>query len=301
MKTKMKSFRKQSSLNDIRFTEQERNEVIRRIRNKKQNRLWFKPALGFMTLAAMLIFVIQFGWGAMTNPPAQPPDIHSPAEPSKPSGHNYADIADNDDEDQQETDNDRKHQTEQEKKDDNKGDQSNKESDNNHTANDQIEEDKQIDDKIKNSNEDHADEGNIAEKKPDSAEKKKIGKPPVQQLHKTFMDELFQDIGKKRKVLHYHSKEALVKHLTQYTTSEIAKRVVDRYYREQKDGLYLEGSDGPYKINFNKEFDKNGISETKYQITQTISSELREGKVIFLFEYQNARWIITKYDFKPDR
>ncbi|MFC4387191.1 hypothetical protein ACFOZ1_05140 [Gracilibacillus marinus] len=114
-----------------------------------------------------------------------------------------------------------------------------------------------------------------------------------------FMDTLVQDIHENNQVLHYNSKEELLKAFDAIAKRDVVQPFVDFYYIEEADKLYVVPTETPAWFVSTNKYEREDISEQEVMITQANVSDLHgEYTIKVNFEKVNQEWKIAKISYE---
>ncbi|MCP8617798.1 hypothetical protein [Salirhabdus salicampi] len=130
-------------------------------------------------------------------------------------------------------------------------------------------------------------------------EVEKLTHEDVVSLTRTFMDKLVQETDEQYRVIHFHSKRELVGDFRDVSSLSLAKRIVDLYYKEHDNQLYIIPTETPPWFVENQPYEQE-IEGEQVKITQYNKTELYGNYKItlyFILDEQHG-WIIedVQYD-----
>jgi hypothetical protein len=131
------------------------------------------------------------------------------------------------------------------------------------------------------------------------AEEQNLEQPPVKELANEFINRLVQEVDDHYKVTNFTSKYELMKYMSEIASEELAKKVVNFYYKEQEDGLYIVPTElMPWFVEGN-DYQLKQLDKQTYELTQMNESNLY-GKynITIQFIYQNEGWKIKNFHSK---
>ncbi|MGM8216068.1 DUF3221 domain-containing protein [Bacillaceae bacterium W0354] len=86
--------------------------------------------------------------------------------------------------------------------------------------------------------------------------------------------------------------------LLNIASNEYAKELMDTYFYEEEDGVYLVATHTPTSLSINEPYDVNKIDEKTYEIKQEHISDL-DGHVIYTFTivFNGANWVLHQVEY----
>lgn len=124
-------------------------------------------------------------------------------------------------------------------------------------------------------------------------EEKELSHEEVIALTNGFMDILVQDIDSNYKVNHFDTKEELLTEFEKVTTKETARQLVDFYYMEKADGLYLLPTETPPWFLEENDYDMISKDASTVKVVQDNYTEL-DGNYQLELEFTfDTDWKIT--------
>ncbi|TRM13011.1 hypothetical protein FH966_15575 [Lentibacillus cibarius] len=126
---------------------------------------------------------------------------------------------------------------------------------------------------------------------------KKLDHERVVSLTSQFMNLIVQETNESYKVLHYNSKNQLLKAFTKVSSKEVATKYIDYYFNEKPDGLYLKPTETPPWFHEEEDYDMIRKNDNTVEVTQTNTTELYGTRTINItFTFHN-KWKITGITF----
>ncbi|HLR62717.1 MAG TPA: hypothetical protein VK097_09785 [Lentibacillus sp.] len=132
---------------------------------------------------------------------------------------------------------------------------------------------------------------------------KEIEKPELKQelsheqivsLTGAFMDKLLQETDDSNKVIHYSTKNALLKEFEKIASNEVAAEYVGFYFKERTDGLYIKPTETPPWFQENNDYDMIKQDNNTVLVIQKNKSDLYGTySVKFEFTWENNQWKIS--------
>jgi hypothetical protein len=117
--------------------------------------------------------------------------------------------------------------------------------------------------------------------------------PPVEGLAEEFKERLFQATDEHGMIEGYSTKEELIAYISQIAAREVARGMVDEYYTEKEEGLYIIPKGGPILLNPEESYDLKEIDEYTYEAIQRSENMLHgEYEVTTVFQKKDEGWII---------
>ncbi|MUK90053.1 hypothetical protein GMD78_16905 [Ornithinibacillus sp. L9] len=117
----------------------------------------------------------------------------------------------------------------------------------------------------------------------------------IVKLTDEFMNILVQDIDEEYRVVHFDTKEELVRKFEEVTTQEVAFPYVDYYYNEEAGSLYIVPTETPPWFMEENDYDIVQLDENQIKIIQENQSVLYGNYIIeIVFTHHNDKWKITE-------
>ncbi|MBB6453396.1 hypothetical protein HNQ94_001845 [Salirhabdus euzebyi] len=117
-----------------------------------------------------------------------------------------------------------------------------------------------------------------------------------------FMDHLVQEVDNNYQVVNYRSKEELANSFSSFSSLSLAKKIVDLYYKEHDNKLYIIPTETPPWFVHDQPYTKTEISKNHIEIVQTNSSDLYGNyKIKMQFKYIDDKgWTIEDVNYPKE-
>ena len=116
------------------------------------------------------------------------------------------------------------------------------------------------------------------------------------QTFNTLIDEAEKD----GLLANYNTKKEVVQHFENAMTTEYAEEIVDSYFEERTDGIFLIPTDTLKLFVEEDAFDINQINKENYEIIQERSNELMADIIItFSVTWSDGKWIVSLVESTP--
>ncbi|WP_164668295.1 hypothetical protein [Virgibacillus doumboii] len=131
-----------------------------------------------------------------------------------------------------------------------------------------------------------------------TAAKNQISHEQIVSLTEEFMDILVQDTNNQYKVIHFDTKEALLKEFERVTIRNVAAKYVDYYFQEKKNGLFIRPTETPPWFNAGNDYDMIKVEDNVVKVVQKNKTDLYGAYTVkFEFTYDN-QWKITNIAYE---
>ncbi|MFP7255202.1 hypothetical protein SFC02_12940 [Terribacillus goriensis] len=133
----------------------------------------------------------------------------------------------------------------------------------------------------------------VTAEKNETVEKAELNKEQIVQLTDAFMDKVTQDIDTNYKVLNYSTKEDLLKSFDEVATRDVSGPIVDFYFTEEADGLYILPTETPAWFNPDNSYKVETDSDKYVTITQSNTDDLHGNYTIEIKFLYDGGWKIA--------
>ncbi len=115
----------------------------------------------------------------------------------------------------------------------------------------------------------------------------------IVQLTDQFMNKLVQKTDEQNRVLEFDNKTQLVKSFQSITTTSLAKKYIDYYYKEYNDDLFIVPTETPPWFVDDQDYEKTVAENGHVLVKQQNKTELYGGYTVeFTFAKQDGKWKI---------
>lgn len=133
----------------------------------------------------------------------------------------------------------------------------------------------------------------VKAEKNEAVEQPELNKEQIEQLTAAFMDKVTQDIDTNYKVLNYNTKEDLLKSFDEVATRDVSGPIVDFYFTEEEDGLYILPTETPAWFNPDNSYKEETDSDKYVTITQSNTDDLHGNYTIEIKFLYDGGWKIA--------
>ncbi|MFP7492147.1 hypothetical protein SFC66_00060 [Terribacillus saccharophilus] len=133
----------------------------------------------------------------------------------------------------------------------------------------------------------------VRAEKNQASEQQELNDEQIDQLTSAFMDKITQDIDSNYKVLNYNTKEELLKSFDEVAAREVSEPIVDFYFTEEADGLYILPTETPAWFNPDNSYKVETDSDKYVTITQSNTDELYGNYTIEIKFLYDGGWKIA--------
>ncbi|QXE00759.1 hypothetical protein [Terribacillus sp. DMT04] len=130
-----------------------------------------------------------------------------------------------------------------------------------------------------------------------TTEKQELTQAQINKLTAAFMDKITQDIDANYKVINYDTKEELLKSFDEVAARTVSKPMVDFYFTEKADGLYIVPTETPAWYNPDNSYKVKTESDKYVTITQSNADELHGNYTIEIKFLYDGGWKIAEVKY----
>ncbi|MFD1361421.1 hypothetical protein [Lentibacillus salinarum] len=124
--------------------------------------------------------------------------------------------------------------------------------------------------------------------------KHELSHAKVVKLTDQFMDMILQETDEANKVIHFDTKQAVLKEFENITTKDVASDYVQFYFHEASDGLYLKPTETPPWFHENHDYDMIRKDAGTVEVVQKNTTDLYGTYTVSIeFSWDNDQWSIT--------
>ncbi|MFS0559562.1 hypothetical protein AB1K91_02365 [Terribacillus sp. 179-K 1B1 HS] len=123
--------------------------------------------------------------------------------------------------------------------------------------------------------------------------KQELDNAQIEQLTSSFMDKVTQETDENYKVLNYNSKEELLKSFDEVATRDVSESIVDFYFSEEADGLYILPTETPAWFDPDNSYKVETDSDKYVTITQSNTDDLHGNYTIEIKFLYDGGWKIA--------
>ncbi|QHE53333.1 hypothetical protein [Pontibacillus sp. HMF3514] len=117
----------------------------------------------------------------------------------------------------------------------------------------------------------------------------------IVQLTDQFMKKLVQKTDDQNRVLEFESKNELIKSFQSITTTSLAKKYIDYYYKEYNDDLFIVPTETPPWFMQDKDYEKTVQDNGLVHVKQHNKTELYGAYTVeFTFKQMDGKWKIIE-------
>ncbi|MFP7170546.1 hypothetical protein [Terribacillus sp. 7520-G] len=133
----------------------------------------------------------------------------------------------------------------------------------------------------------------VTAEKSKAAVQQELHKEQIEQLTSAFMAKITQDIDTNYKVLNHDTKEELLKSFDEVATRDVSQPIVDFYFTEEADGLYIVPTETPAWFNPDNSYKVETDSDKYVTITQSNTDDLHGNYTIEIKFLYDGGWKIA--------
>ncbi len=121
-----------------------------------------------------------------------------------------------------------------------------------------------------------------------------LTKETISDISTNVMNHLVQPTDESYRVLSYSNKDELVESFSPYTSLSLAKKMVDLYYREHDNQLFIVPTETPAWFVESNDYSVDAVTDNHKVVTQTNTSDLYGTYTIHMdFVYKQSQgWIL---------